>query len=135
MSAVGFAYCFNTLYLKHKHALIINHEISHSPKNLIVMKKSLIGVGVLLMLILVAFGVQTMMEGRAKGPALLFLPCCVVTCINLYFSLNKTIIEHAARVWKLKKESLEFQCARFKFFRNNRVQPQSSGVEMQENTA
>ena len=131
--AVIFSYCFNYFYLKHKHAGFILHENANSQKNLIDFKKLILGMLVILLLISVVIGVQTLVHGENKGLLNIFLPCFSVTFLNLYFSKSKEVLAHAKVVFQQRKENVLFSSFSSVFNMcagTNRILPNTLNLEM-----
>ena len=118
-----FAYTFNTLYLKNKHALIIRREIASPQQNLISLKKLIVGSLVLALLILALIGIQTLVPPCNRQKSQPLLVCYIVVSVQLLFAKNESAWNHFKQVLRIKRDNLEFSSftSRQIFGRGNRV--------------
>ena len=123
LTGTVFAYTFNTLYLKNKHALIIRHEIAPPQQNLISLKKLIVGALALALLILALIGIQTLVSPCSRQITQPLLVCYIVVGVQLFFSSNESAWNHFKQVLRIKRDNLEYSSfnSRQIFGRGNRV--------------
>ena len=119
LTGTVFAYTFNTLYLKRKHALIIRQEIAPPQQNLISLKKLMVGALVLALLALTVFVIKTLVSPCNMQTIEPLLVCYIVVGIQLFYSKNKSAWNHLKQVLRVKRDNLEF--SRHMPGRGNRV--------------
>lgn len=136
---IVFAFTFNTLYLKYKHAVIINSEVGQAQKNLIDIKTALTAVTILLLLVSSAIVVQNFVDSEETPLIQLLLPCCTVTMINMYFCKNQNVVAHFTHWLKGKRDALEFSLLNSilnimltRWRRSNHVSPNTVNIEMND---
>ena len=136
---IVFAFTFNTLYLKYKHAIIINSEGGQAQKNLIDIKTALAAVTLLLFLVSSAIVVQNVVPREETPLIQLLLPCCTVTMINIYFCKNQNVVAHFSHWLKTKRDALEFSMLNSilnimltRWRRSNHVSPNKVDIEMND---
>ena len=121
--ATVFAYTFNTLYLKNKHALIIPHEIRTPQQNLISLKKLIFGALVMTLLIigLIVTNFLILPCNRQLSQPLATL--YIIASVQLMLSKNEKAWNHFKQVLRIKRDNLEFSSfnPRQMFGRRNRV--------------
>ncbi|XP_023345035.1 uncharacterized protein LOC111714208 isoform X3 [Eurytemora carolleeae] len=123
LTGTVFAYTFNTLYLKRKHALIIRREIAPPQQNLISLKKLMVGALALALLALAVFVIQTLVSPCNRQTTQPLLVCCIVVGIQLFYSKNESAWNHFKQVLRVKRDNLEFSTfnSRQMFGRGNRI--------------
>ena len=123
LTGTVFAYTFNTLYLKNKHALIIRHEIAPPQQNLISLKKLIVGALALALLILALIGIQTLVSPCSRHTTQPLLAFYIIVGIQLFYSRNESAWNHFKQVLRIKRDNLEFSSfnSRQIFGRGNRV--------------
>ena len=120
------AYCFNNVYLKSKHAQIIQFENTDSEKNLINFKKLMIGTLVIVFVLAVATAIQNSVVDSAQLYIPSLLLCCMLTFLNIYFTKNKYVLDHMKRIIKNNIANFEFSflySVYTKCIRTKRVSP------------
>ena len=127
-SAITFVYCFNTWYLKQKHAALIMQEcpVRSSKGNLLSLKKLLLGIILILILIIAMILIQTLGQGKHKNTVQALLSCCVLTILNIYYAQNKNVLKMVENAIKKMKERFEFTVVYSKaslFVRNRKITP------------
>ena len=123
LTGTVFAYTFNTLYLKRKHALLIRREIAPPQQNLISLKKLIVGALALALLILALIGIQTLVSPCNRQRIQPLLVCYIVEGVQLLFSKNDSAWNHFKQVLRVKRDNLEFSSFNLRqmFGRVNRV--------------
>ena len=122
--ATVFAYTFNTLYLKNKHALIIRHEIGTPQQNLISLKKLILGALVMTLLIigliLIKFLIPPCNRQQSLPWPILFN---ILASVQLMLAKNVNAWNHYKQVLRIERDNLEFSSfnPRQIFGKRNRV--------------
>ena len=121
--ATVFAYTFNTLYLKNKHALIIRHEIGTPQQNLISLKKLIVGALVLTLLITGYILINIIGSLCTRQLTLPLATLYFVASVQVMLSRNEKAWNHFKQVLKIKRDNLEFSSFNLRhiFGRKNRV--------------
>ena len=127
-SAITFVYCFNTWYLKQKHAALIIHEcpVRSSKGNLLSLKKLLLGIILILILIIAVILIQTLGQGKHNSILQRLLTCCVLTVLNIYYAQNENVfemVENAIQKMKARFEFTAIYSTASLFVRNRKVTP------------
>ena len=123
LTGTVFDYSFNTQYLKRKHALIICHEIAPPQKNLISLKKLIVGALAFALLILALIGIQILVPPCSRQTTQPVLACYIVVGVQLFFSRNEIAWNHFKQVLRIKRDNLEFSSFNLRqmFGRGNKV--------------
>ena len=121
--ATVFAYTFNTLYLKNKHALIIRHEISTPQQNLISLKKLILEALVMTLLIIGLIVTNFLIPPCNRQVSLPLASLYIIASVQLMLSKNENAWNHFKQVLRIKRDNLEFSSlnSRQMFGRRNRV--------------
>ena len=121
--ATVFAYTFNTLYLKNKHALIIRHEIGTPQQNLISLKKLIVGALVLTLLITGYILINIIGSLCTRQLTLPLATLYIGASVQVMLSKNEKAWNHFKQVLKIKRDDLEFSSFNLRqiFGRRNRV--------------
>ena len=122
--ATVFAYTFNTLYLKNKHALIIRHEIGTPQQNLISLKKLIVGALVLTLLITGYILINIIGSLCTRQLTLPLATLYIGASVQVMLSKNEKAWNHFIKqVLRIKRDDLEFSSFNLRhiFGRKNRV--------------
>ena len=123
LTGTVFAYTFNTLYLKNKHAMIIRHEIAPPQQNLISLKKLMVGALALALLMLALINTQTLVSPCSRQTTQPLSVDYIIVGVQLLFSKNESAWNHFKQVLRIKRDNLEFSSFNLRqmFGRGNRV--------------
>ena len=123
LTGTVFAYTFNTLYLKNKHAMIIRHEIAPPQQNLISLKKLMVGALALALLMLALINTQTLVSPCSRQTTQPLSVGYIIVGVQLLFSKNESAWNHFKQVLRIKRDNLEFSSFNLRqmFGRGNRV--------------